>query len=74
MLFVFIAAPVFNPVLDSLTWPESHESYWWSMNKVPLADLQAMSIKLERHVLSVILSHAGLTLTDAMMLVDLSTA
>lgn len=59
-LFVFITTRVFNPALDSLTWPQN-QSYRWGMNKVPLTDLQAMSIKLERHVLSVIHSHAVLT-------------
>lgn len=56
-LFVFITALVFNPVLDVLTCL-LNQRHRWSMNKVPLTDLQAMSIKLELHVLSVILSHA----------------
>lgn len=60
-LFVFTTALVFNPVLDSLTQPQN-QSYRWGTNKVPLTDLQAMSIKLEHHVLSVIHSHAVLTL------------
>lgn len=59
-LFVFITARAFNPALDSLTWPQSRR-YRWSMNKVPLTDLQAMSIKIERHVLCVIRSHAAST-------------
>ncbi len=59
-LFVFITSQVFNPVLELLTWPQN-QSYRWGMNKGPLTDLQAMSIKLEHHVLSVIPSHAVLT-------------
>lgn len=59
-LFVFITARVFNPVLDSLT-SLQNQSYRWGMNKAPLPDLQAMSIKLEHHVLCVIHSHAAST-------------
>lgn len=59
-LFVVITTQVSNPVLDLLTCPQN-QSYRLVMNKGPLTDLQAMSIKLERHVLSVIHSHAVLT-------------
>lgn len=55
-LFVFITSQVFNPGLDSVTWPQKRRWGMGRINKVQSTDLwiQAMSIKLGGCVLAVL--------------------